>query len=60
MVLTPTIGSQVRILPPFDESFPSLYVVEDVITQADGQVACILSDGIGGFDPKFLMIEVTE
>jgi len=59
MLINPTVGKSVRVLAPFDESFPATYQVTEVITQPDGQIVCILTDDAGGFDPEYL-VEVTQ
>lgn len=59
MLTSPAIGRPVRILPPFDKSFPATYTVEEIVTHPDGQIVCLLSDDLGGFDPKYL-VEVAE
>jgi len=55
MLTSPGIGQQVRILPPFDKSFPATYTVEEIVTHPDGQIVCLLSQEAGGFDPIYLV-----
>lgn len=45
-----TVGSLVRILPPFAIAYPGVYEVSG-INDANG---AFVVDGIGDFDPKFL------
>ena len=54
MQSAPSPGDRVRILAPFAEAFPEVYVVDSVTTCPDGQQACFLVDVEGAFDPKFL------
>lgn len=56
-----TIGSLVRVLAPFDASFPGVYVITDMPTPGeDGQQVYVLSNqgesdgGLGGFDARYL------
>lgn len=48
-------GDKVRVLAPFDDSFPCEYEITEVITHEDGQTACVLGD-LGGFAPEFLEV----
>ncbi len=52
------IGTLVKIKEPFNESFPKIYNIIDIIYSEDNTVAYILNDGVEGFDEKFL--EVVE
>lgn len=45
-----TIGSRVRILPPFAASFPGVYTII-AINEANGAYTL---DGIGDFDGSYL------
>lgn len=47
------VGDVVRILAPFDESFPETYEVTEVVTHGDDQVTYVLGEA-GGFDAKYL------
>ena len=48
-----SIGDSVRVLPPFAEFFPDVYVVTDVVHGADGSTTYILG-AAGGFDAVYL------
>lgn len=48
-------GDKVRVLAPFNDSFPGEYEITEVITHEDGQVAYVLGD-LGGFAPQFLEV----
>lgn len=47
------IGQLAKVTEPFDQSFPDVYEIEDVITHDDGQVVYILKE-IGGFAPQYV------
>lgn len=47
------VGDQVRVLAPFNESFPGVYEITEVITHEDGQIVYVLGE-LGGFAPMFL------
>lgn len=47
------VGQIVRILYPFDESFPGTYEIEEVISYEDGQITYVLKE-IGGFAPQYV------
>ena len=47
------VGQKVRVLPPFEESFPETYEITEVHQHEDGQVAYILGEA-GAFDPLYL------
>ena len=49
------IGQQVRILKPFARDFPYTYIITEIHTHEDGQVAYILGDA-GGFDAIYLEV----
>jgi hypothetical protein len=53
-----TVGTTVRVLPPFAEAFPGTFTVDLVTPHPDGQVACTLSDGAGAFDPRYLALDI--
>lgn len=46
-------GDQVRVLAPFNDSFPGEYEITESIAHEDGQVVYVLGD-LGGFAPQFL------
>jgi hypothetical protein len=48
------VGQEVRVLAPFDESFPEVYAVREVLTQEDGNVVYFIGDIEGAFDIVFL------
>ena len=48
------IGDSVRVLAPFDHSFPGIYTITEVVQNPDGTIVYILSDEAGGFDAKYL------
>lgn len=48
-------GDTVRVLAPFDATYPGEYEITEVITHPDGQVAYVLGD-IGAFDAKYLEV----
>ena len=52
------VGQQVKVLEPFDTSFPEVYAIREVLTQEDGNVVYFIGDVEGAFDIKFL--EVVE
>ena len=54
MTTTYTIGSSVRVLPPFAHSFSGAYTVVEIVTHEDGSVVYILDQGAGGFDAIYL------
>lgn len=47
------VGSIVKVLEPFANDFPDVYIVEEIIIHDDGQVTYLLGTA-GGFDIKFL------
>ena len=47
------VGEMVRVLPPFDESFPGEYEITDVVRNPDGTTVYILGE-LGGFDAIYL------
>ncbi len=47
------VNDTVRVLAPFDVTYPDTYVITEVITHEDGQVVYILGE-IGGFAPNFV------
>lgn len=47
------VGSIVRVLAPFSESFPGEYEITEVVHGEDGSVAYILGEH-GGFDARYL------
>lgn len=49
-----TVGTPVRVLPPFDVGFPGIYTVAEVVIHDDGSVAYILDQDAGGFDAIYL------
>ena len=48
-----TLGDTVRVLAPFDESFPDTYQITDVV-MADGEPPVYILGDLGGFDAKYL------
>ena len=48
-----SIGSTVRVLAPFSDSFPDTYEITDIVADESGQTAYILGD-LGGFDAMYL------
>lgn len=46
-------GALVRVMPPFDASFPDPLVVESITQADDGSVAFVLTDA-GGFAREYL------
>lgn len=48
-----SIGSTVRVLAPFSDSFPDTYEITDIVTDENGTSAYILGD-FGGFDAMYL------
>lgn len=48
-------GETVRVLAPFNETYPDEYTITEVLTYPDGQVAYVLGD-IGAFDAKYLEV----
>lgn len=47
------VGDTVRVLAPFNESFPETYQITDIVLYEDGLSAYILGD-LGGFDGMYL------
>lgn len=47
------VGDAVRVLPPFDASFPGVHTVTEIVNNPDGAVVYILGDA-GGFDAIYL------
>jgi hypothetical protein len=47
------VGDTVRVLAPFTESFPEVYVVTEVVNTDDDGTVYILGDR-GGFDAVYL------
>jgi hypothetical protein len=50
------VGQQVKVLEPFDASFPEVYTIREVLSQEDGSVVYFISDIEGAFDIKFLEV----
>jgi hypothetical protein len=50
----PEIGELVRVLAPFNESFPDQYLVVDVVTSDDDTIAHYLEGIAGAFDHLYL------
>lgn len=50
------VGQQVRVLAPFDETFPEVYVVREVLIQDDGNPIYFIGDIEGAFDIVFLEV----
>jgi hypothetical protein len=50
------VGQEVRVLTPFDESFPEVYAVREVLTQEDGNIVYFIGDIEGAFDIVFLEV----
>ena len=48
------VGQEVRVLAPFDESFPEVYAIREVLTQEDSSVVYFIGDIEGAFDIVFL------
>jgi hypothetical protein len=48
------VGQEVRVLAPFDESFPEVYAVREILTQEDNSVVYFIGDIEGAFDIVFL------
>jgi hypothetical protein len=57
----PQQGEWVKVLPPFAESFPGVYVVDSVTQHEDGQMAFDLRDtldnAIGAFSAMYLEVQ---
>lgn len=51
------VGTIVRVLAPFTETYPDTYQITEVVTAQDQPIVFILGD-LGGFDQKYL--EVVE
>ena len=49
------VGQIVRVLTPFSESFPDTYLITEVVTHEDGQVAYILGE-LGAFSSEYLEV----
>lgn len=49
------IGDRVRVLAPFNESFPDVYEITETVGNDDGTVTYILGD-LGGFAAMYLEI----
>jgi len=47
-------GQSVRVLPPFDEAFPGVYVVADMPFADDSQQIVLLDGVEPAFAPEFL------
>ena len=47
------VGDTVRVLAPFNESFPDNYQITDLVLSDAEPTVYILGD-LGGFDSKFL------
>lgn len=47
------VGQRVRVLPPFTESFPDVYVITEMVVNPDLSVVYILGEH-GGFDAMYL------
>lgn len=47
------VGQSVRVLAPFNESFPDVYTITEIVNNAEGSVVYILGD-CGGFDAVYL------
>lgn len=47
------VGTVVRVLTPFAESFPGAYVITEIVANPDGSVAYVLGD-TGAFDAMYL------
>lgn len=47
------IGQRVRVLPPFTESFPDVYVITEMVVSPDVNIVYILGEH-GGFDAMYL------
>lgn len=50
------VGDTVKVLPPFDEHFSELYVIEQVTTAEDGQVVYYLEGVFGAFSADHLEV----
>lgn len=47
------VGRKVRVLPPFDESFPDEYEITEIVTTEDNQQVYIMGD-LPAFDAMYL------
>ena len=47
------IGDTVKVLPPFNESFPDSYTVTDIVISEDQPTVYVLGE-TGGFDEQYL------
>lgn len=50
------VGQEVRVLAPFDESFPDVYPVREVGVAEDESVHYYIGDVEGAFDITFLEV----
>lgn len=50
------VGQQVRVLAPFDESFPDVYTIREVAITDDNVTVYFIGDIEGAFDVAFLEI----
>lgn len=50
------VGQEVRVAEPFDESFPEVYTIREVLSQEDGSTVYFIGDIEGAFDIKFLEV----
>jgi hypothetical protein len=48
------VGQEVRVLEPFDNDFPDVYAVREIVLQEDGNVVYLIGDIEGAFDIVFL------
>lgn len=49
-----TVGTSVRVLPPFAEAFPETYTVAEVKVVEDGQTVVFLEGIDSAFSPDYL------
>jgi hypothetical protein len=50
------VGQQVRVLAPFDESFPDVYTIIDIVITEENSTVYFLNDIDGAFDSIFLEV----
>jgi hypothetical protein len=49
-----TIGTEVRVLPPFDEAFPDVYHIAEIRAAEDNQTVVFLEGVDSAFSPDYL------
>ena len=47
------IGDTVKVLPPFNESFPDSYAITEIVTNNEQPTVFVLGE-VGGFDEQYL------